>query len=181
MDKMNITERLDETDSNNEWLLNYHKSIYNYILPFVKNRKVLDIACGFGFAANIYSDNGASSVIGVDISEEVISAAKIRCGNRNITFLQGNAENLAILTSDSFDLLTSVETIEHLNDHVGFIREAYRLLNKEGLFIISTPNRLTSNKQNSYHLFLKYFANPMINNNMPGCSSFILTAKKIVL
>lgn len=234
---MNVVERLDEEDPNQEWLLNFHREIYSHIIPFIKNKNILDIACGFGYATNLYIQNGASSVTGVDISEETINEAKRRYNNKNINFLQGNAENLEMLPSGSFDIVTSVETIEHVENYLSFIREVYRLLKKDGVFFLSTPNRLASNKQNPYHvkefsfdelkndlenngfkiikadglyfkksfniisdffiahrklykilfflkktfvykIFLKFVANPKIENNLSNCTVMVIAAKK---
>lgn len=50
------------------------------ITPFMKGAKVLDLACGYGFYAKIFLEWGAASVVGVDISEAMVDAARQNMG-----------------------------------------------------------------------------------------------------
>ena len=48
------------------------------------------------------------------------------------------------LGCQTFDSVVSLQTIEHLWDQEGFVRECARVMRPGGLFVLSTPNRLTS-------------------------------------
>jgi len=46
------------------------------MLPNFQDKKVLDLGCGFGWHCGFAIENGANSVIGVDISQKMLSEAK---------------------------------------------------------------------------------------------------------
>ena len=58
----------------------------------------------------------------------------------NLSFVVGDAENLRF-KKDRFDVVVSFETIEHLPNHLKYIQEIKRVLAKNGLFIMSTPDK----------------------------------------
>ena len=140
-----------------------HKERYLFVSEFTKNKKVLDIACGVGYGANLLYEIGkASKVIGVDLDELAIRYASHRFKSDGVTYLQANAEIFD--TVDRFDLITSFETIEHIPDYVAFLRNISRLLTNEGSFFVSTPiSRLDLDEHpidNPYHIrewgFMKF-------------------------
>src|SRR3989344_372638 len=120
-----------------------HLDRYNFVLNYVKNKIVLDIACGSGYGSKLLS-NKAKKVIGVDISKESIDYAKNNFNSNKIKFFIGDATNLDFLKDNSIDVVVSFETIEHLIDYKRFLMEVKRILKKEGLFIVSTPNKKIS-------------------------------------
>ncbi len=117
----------------------FHLDRYNFVSDFVSSVKVLDIACGTGYGAKILAKAGASNVIGVDINAEVIQYAEKHYGSPNIHFLVGNAAQIPI-DSESIDVITSFETIEHVENDREVINEFARVLKPGGYLLISTPN-----------------------------------------
>jgi len=79
-------------------------------------------------------------VVGADISKEAISYAKNKYISKNLHFIISNAEKLPF-KDRNFDIILGFEMIEHLTNPQKFIEEAYRVLKKGGLLIISTPNK----------------------------------------
>src|SRR5439155_16636321 len=94
----------------------------------------------------------AASVVGVDADPEAVEFARARYPLGNVTFLQGNAEEIPVPGEHTFDVVTSFETLEHLSaDGQGrFLAEERRLLRPGGLFLVSTPNRLLYTGPNGY-------------------------------
>ena len=133
-----------------------HLERYKFASKFVQHKKVADIACGSGYGANIYKKNNAKSICGLDISKEAIQYAQTNYPN--IDFLVGNATNLPY-SNNCFDVVTSFETIEHLEDYETFLNEINRVLAKKGLLILSSPNRIVTspnkkideNPDNKFH------------------------------
>ena len=115
--------------------LSFH---YKLALPYIEiSDLVLDIACGSGVGTKLLSTK-ANYVIGGDIDDNIIDVA-----NKNYKELK----NLKFVVEDvtktnfrdnNFDLITSFETIEHVDD-VLFLKEVNRILKSGGYFILSTP------------------------------------------
>jgi 2-polyprenyl-3-methyl-5-hydroxy-6-metoxy-1,4-benzoquinol methylase len=147
------TERLDLKRINlfQKRLINQHQKRYQFAKKYIKGKNVLDIACGLGYGSYEIAMWGAKKVIGMDIDMHSINSAKKNYKNNNLAFLVGNAESIP-LKSNYMDVVISYETIEHLTNPKAFIKEIKRILNKDGILILSTPNKEISYGDNPYHL-----------------------------
>ena len=116
-----------------------HLDRYLTAKQFVTGKHVLDIACGEGYGSKLMKDWGAASVVGVDISSEALQIANQMFAEEGITFLQHTAEELPF-ESQSFDVIVSYETVEHLDHPEKFLEELARLKKADGVVIISCPN-----------------------------------------
>jgi len=133
-----------------------HCSRYYFAVPYIRNKTVLDIACGNGYGTYIIAKNGARFVIGVDISQEAITTARKNFFDINMSFKLMDAANTDFINK-TFDVITSFETIEHIPDYARFLMEIRRLIRDNGILLISTPNSLISIKRNGkpdnpYHI-----------------------------
>ena len=113
---------------------------YRFAGSLVKGKVVLDVACGRGYGTALLSKSGARRVVGVDISEKALDYAREYSFHRGINFIQAEASRLPF-KQESFQVIVSFETLEHLSESDKFLSEAVRSLSKSGLFILSTPNR----------------------------------------
>ena len=120
--------------------------------PVVCGKRVLDIACGEGYGTKALAMAGASSVVGVDISPDACRHAASKYGiDARLRLRNGNpAPPLC-----SVDIVVSFETVEHVQNPDGFLRECVRVLRPGGKLIISTPDKPTysehSGGQNPFH------------------------------
>ncbi|HOE38860.1 MAG TPA: methyltransferase domain-containing protein [Bacteroidales bacterium] len=137
-------------------LQHYHRyEFVNHIIK-LKNKIVLDIACGEGYGSLILGKN-AKKVYGVDISEESIVHAKNKYSNKNIDFLIGDVTKIP-LEDNSVDIVVSFETIEHHDRHREMLSEIKRVLKpNSGILIISSPDKLFYEKnypdsKNEFHI-----------------------------
>ena len=122
-----------------------HLSRYRLASEYVKDKTVIDAACGTGYGTVILSKAGAVDVKGVDISKEAVESAKYNYNNyKNIEFKVGDVTKLDVSNS-SVEVFVSFETIEHINCGHDLIMEASRILKDDGIFIVSTPNRNATN------------------------------------
>lgn len=130
-------ERLEPGVFNETTIEHLHR--YAFASGLVQGKKVLDIACGEGYGANLLAAR-ASQVTGVDINANVIEQAKIHYKKNNLEFLTGTVDKIPSENS-SFDVVVCFETIEHVSQHDIVLREIKRVLNRGGLLFISTPDK----------------------------------------
>lgn len=81
---------------------------------------------------NIFKFNRA---IGIEMAEELIKTNK----DKSIKLEIGDVENLHF-DNDSFDIIVACAIIEHVDDPRKMLSECYRVLRKNGILIITTPN-----------------------------------------
>lgn len=114
-----------------------HAARYFYALPFVENKTVLDIACGTGYGIGLLRPT-AAFITGIDIDPVAAKEAKTECGDKAAVLL-GNGLGLPF-ADNSFDVVTSFETLEHLRKRGRFLAELHRILVPGGVLMLSTPN-----------------------------------------
>lgn len=153
---MSYVERLVVSEEEKQTLLyDEHIIRYELVKPFVSNKIVLDIASGSGYGSEILAQAGAKKVIGIDIDEQAVVDAQKRYGSNQIEFKVGKTidgvEKLD-LSDNSIEVIACFETIEHIKDYKGFLRELARVLTAEGVAFISTPNRDVFGQKNPFHI-----------------------------
>ena len=107
-------------------------------------RTASDVGCGAGLLAEPLARMGAK-VTGVDAAPENIAAAKGHAAGQGLA-ISYFAGELAALPPATFDLVTSMEVVEHVTDPAAFIGELAARLAPGGLMILSTPNRTMLSK-----------------------------------
>lgn len=108
---------------------------------YIKNilrPEILDIGCGDGYMTNDMARAGRT-VTGVDASASGLKFAR-ELSAPSIRYLLAEACKLPF-PDNSFDVVTSFDTIEHIENDVAFVLEMKRVLKPRGLVIITTCNR----------------------------------------
>ena len=111
---------------------------YLFSLPYVKNQRVLDVACGTGYGLPLLQQE-AREVVGVDLDLEATKTARAELGGGSGQVVLADARELPFQRG-SFDVITSFETLEHLEGRDRFLAELARVLTPMGFCILSTPN-----------------------------------------
>jgi len=102
-------------------------------------KRALDVGCGAGLLCEPLARLGAA-VTGVDAAAENIAAAKDHAGGAGLTIDYRHGE-IGALGLSGFDLVCSLEVIEHVADKAAFVKALAACLAPGGLMILSTPNR----------------------------------------
>lgn len=129
-----------------------HLNRYVFVRPSVKNKTVLDAACGTGYGCEIFKTAGFKKYLGIDIDAQALQLAKNRNGeNEHISFLQKDLAQMGEdAISEPFDVFVSFETIEHFPGYDHFLDFIYSSLKDGGVLFISTPNRTITNKGKTF-------------------------------
>ena len=132
------------------------------------NDTLVDVACGTGDIAKLYSDinNNRSKILCVDFNQKMLGEGKKRLKNyKNIKWKLSNAENLE-LPSNSFDFYTISFGLRNTKNLNKSIKEAYRVLKTGGRFFCLEFSKIQN--QNLETLYKNY-------------SKFIPTIGKIIV
>ena len=150
-------ERVDVEESGSPWH-EEHLSRYVYATDFFKNNRVLDIACGTVFGSLYISKQNPAFLYCADVSEDAITATKLKLSAASINVEVGFQDGTKTSFEDnSFDTIISIETIEHIDKDLDFLKEMNRILAPGGTLILSTPNGLVTNPsqgipENKFHV-----------------------------
>lgn len=109
------------------------------LLKPLSGKTALDVGCGAGLLCEPLARLGAR-VTGLDAAAENIAVAKAHAGPQGLDIEYRN-EGIEDFSGKVFDLVTSLEVIEHVDDPQGFVDGLANSLADDGLMIISTPNR----------------------------------------
>ncbi len=137
MKKRLTAERLETHIYNVTTIEHLHR--YSIATKFVNDKIVLDIASGEGYGSNLLSKL-SKKVYGVDISKETIQHARNKYKNQNLEFMVGSTSAIPI-PNNSIDVVVSFETIEHHDQHEEMMNEIKRVIKKDGILIVSSPDK----------------------------------------
>ena len=105
----------------------------NEIFKKIAGKVVIDFGCGEGADAIEMAEKGAKRVIGIDIREEVLQAAR----QKALTAGVQNTCVFASRTTELADIVVSVDAFEHFADPAGILRIMNSLLQPAGEVLVS--------------------------------------------
>jgi 2-polyprenyl-3-methyl-5-hydroxy-6-metoxy-1,4-benzoquinol methylase len=128
---------LPDVPEENYWFRR-HLVVYEWVARQVAGLRVVDMACGEGYGADVLARR-AASVVGVDANPEAHEHARLRYTAPNLRFERGMVETFAA----PCDAIVFLQTIEHVRDPGAVLDHFAGLLAPGGAVFVSTPNVLT--------------------------------------
>jgi SAM-dependent methyltransferase len=127
-------------DKYDDWRTESLKSQFEAFFDWnlIRGKRVLDFGCGTGPLSLLCAENGAKSVIGIDLSTERITrATQISInGHSNITFQLEEHTDRISLPDNSIDVILCFDVMEHVMDYEAIMREWARVLVPGGCVLI---------------------------------------------
>lgn len=109
------------------------------MLPDLRGKRVLDLGCGFGWHCRYAIENGAKSVIGVDISEMMINEANKKTASDYIRYICMPIEDIDF-SEDSFDIVISSLTLHYVSSFEAVLTNIKKWLVSGGEFVFSVEH-----------------------------------------
>jgi SAM-dependent methyltransferase len=128
---------LPDIPQENYWFRR-HLAVYEWIAAQVRGMRVIDMACGEGYGADVLA-RCARSVVGVDANLQAHEHARLRYRRPQLRF----ARDLVETFSEPADAVVFLQTIEHLQDPRAVLERFRSLVGESGVVYVSTPNVLT--------------------------------------
>lgn len=114
------------------------------VLPDCTGKRVLDLGCGYGWHCLWAAQNGAKSVLGIDLSERMLNVAAEKiagndalCGR--IAYRRSAIEDLE-LPENSVDIVLSSLALHYVADYESLVRRVHRWLCPGGSFIFTVEH-----------------------------------------
>ena len=152
IDELNLFYSKYSYDSDS-YLSPMTRESYNLLLDefeqFRSTNKILDVGCGRGWFL-IEAKNRGWEVYGTEFSEKAIEV----CVAAGLKMKNGKLLNNTF-PPEEFDIITSFEVIEHINNPAEEINNIHGFLRKGGLFYCTTPN---------FNAYLRYYLKENYNN-----------------
>jgi SAM-dependent methyltransferase len=127
-----------EVEGKHWWFVGRRKIISGFVAQICReigkpHPRILDVGCGTGANIQLLSEFGVAE--GVDVSSEALDFCRARGLSR---VRQGAAEALPYEDA-SFDLVTGLDVVEHLDDDVAGLKEMRRVLRPRGRALLFVP------------------------------------------
>ena len=145
-----VPERFDPVHMRGDLVEAEHLARYAWAAPLVAGRRVLDAGCGLGYGSAALAHAGAQHVTGVDIAEAVVQAGRESAGPQ-VELRTGDVRSLDF-EDGSFGAVVCFEVIEHVEERDAVLAELHRVLEPDGLLLISSPNRDVYVPGNPHHV-----------------------------
>jgi 2-polyprenyl-3-methyl-5-hydroxy-6-metoxy-1,4-benzoquinol methylase len=128
---------LPDVPEENYWFQR-HVAVYEWVASQVAGKRVIDMASGEGYGADLLAAR-AASVVGVEANPDAFEHARLRYGRANLRFERSMVEVYA----EPCDAVVFLQTIEHVQDPGAVLEHFKAMLAPGGAVFVSTPNVLT--------------------------------------
>ena len=113
------------------------------LLPPLAGAAVLDMGCGAGDLSAYCAEQGAGRVVGADLSEKMLGAAREQNAHPNIEYVRAAIEDLSFAPA-TFDVVVSSFAVHYVQDYAALAAHVSRWLRPGGTFVYSTEHPMTT-------------------------------------
>lgn len=106
------------------------------MLPDVAGKRAVDLGCGFGWVSRWLRESGAQAVLGLDLSENMISRARELTADAAIDYRIGDLETIE-LPEQAFDFAYSSLAFHYIRDFDRLVRTIHRSLTPGSQLVFS--------------------------------------------
>lgn len=119
---------------------------FQALLPDLRDRQVLDLGCGFGWHCRYAREQGARSVIGVDLSEKMLTRAKATTNDPRIEYRQSAIEDVDF-SPDQFGIVISSLALHYIEAFDLVCKNVHRWLTADGSFVFSVEHPMFTSRE----------------------------------
>lgn len=113
------------------------------LIPSLNGKSVIDLGCGYGVNCVDFVSQGAKRVVGIDISEKMLSLAKEKNSNEKIEYKQMSMTEIGQI-KEAFDLAYSSLAFHYIEDFEALAKDIYGILNKGGYLLFSQEHPIVT-------------------------------------
>jgi len=106
------------------------------LLPDLAGRRIVDLGCGFGWFCRFAAEHGAASVLGLDLSENMLARARADTTDTAIEYRLCDLDQL-VLPEAAFDLAYSSLALHYVVDFGRLVRTVHRAVLPGGRFVFT--------------------------------------------
>ncbi|WP_273404188.1 class I SAM-dependent methyltransferase [Actinobacillus porcinus] len=116
------------------------------LLPDLKGKKLLDLGCGTGEHLALYLEHGADFVVGMDLSEAMLTQAAQNLSQKRPRFslYQSSMEQLNALPENDFDIITSSFAFHYVQDFPKLLADIKAKLKPNGTLVFSQEHPIVT-------------------------------------
>jgi len=109
------------------------------LMPDLRDKRVLDLGCGFGHVARYVRSQGAAEVLGVDLSTRMIEGARAATNDPAILYAVLAMEDIKPMPGQ-FDLVVSSMALQYVEDYAHVVDTIAQSLTPGGSFLFSVEH-----------------------------------------
>ena len=111
------------------------------MLPDLRGRRVLDLGCGYGWHCRYAAEQGALSVMGIDISEKMLEKARQMSTDARITYRRMAMEDVSF-PEESYDVVISSLALHYVEELQTLFVRIFHMLASDGQLVFSCEHPL---------------------------------------
>lgn len=112
---------------------------FRKLIPPLHDKAVLDLGCGYGWHCIYAMEQGAKSVIGVDISQKMLNVAIDKTKYKEVKYICGAIEDIQF-EENTFDVVISSLAFHYIENFTQLVIKMNRCLKDKGQFVFSVEH-----------------------------------------